>query len=201
VSAAADAARKAFEVEASDHLSTFNAIAAWRRIRAEHGRNFERQWCRKHFLSVETLCTIEDMASQFSRLLDNIGFIERSRRESSTNNLYSSNNRLVAAVLVAGLFPNVARVHRTPGTRKLSFHTGVGGGHCTAGQEVFVHPRSINHSATSLPAEWLVFHDKVRRPLPAGPHTRCDAWLSGHIQLMLGCRSSPHEFIYMTRRW
>ena len=55
----ADAARRAFAVEASDHLTTVNALSTWRRIRHEHGRNFERQWCRKHFLSLETLETIE----------------------------------------------------------------------------------------------------------------------------------------------
>ena len=49
-------------------------------IRHEHGRNFERKWCRKHFLSVETLQTIEDMASQFCRQLYDIGFLHEQAR-------------------------------------------------------------------------------------------------------------------------
>ena len=168
---AADAARRAFGTSSSDHLTTLNAISAWRKIRHEHGRNFERQWCRKHFLSLETLQTIEDMASQFSRQLYDIGFLpEHSRSQSraergSANagvrftgaNKHSGNQRVVAAVLTAGLYPNVARVHRAAGTGKLTFTTGAAGQ-----QEVHIHPRSINHNATGLEADWLVFHDKVK---------------------------------------
>ena len=161
----ADAARRAFGTASSDHLTTLNAISAWRKIRDEHGRNFERQWCRKHFLSLETLQTIEDMASQFSRQLYDIGFLtERPERRSfglmgcSHANKYSGNQRVIAAVLTAGLYPNVARVHRAVGTGKLSFTTGA----TAQQQEVHVHPRSINHNTRGLEADWLIFHDKVK---------------------------------------
>ena len=155
----ADAARRAFEVESSDHLTNLNAVTAWKRIRKEHGRNFERQWCRKHFLSLETLYTIDDMASQFTRQLQDIGFVAKAQStvDMHSYNSNSSNRRVVAAVLAAGLFPNIARAHRAPGTGKLTFTTGRAG----FGQEVFLHPRSINHGAKILPADWLVFHDKV----------------------------------------
>lgn len=162
----ADSARRAFGTASSDHLTTLNAISAWRKIR-EHGRNFERQWCRKHFLSLETLQTIEDMASQFSRQLYDIGFLaerpDAQRRKTGPArcnhaNENSGNQRVVAAVLTAGLYPNVARVHRAVGTGKLNFTTGA----TAQQQEVHIHPRSINHNASGLEADWLIFHDKVK---------------------------------------
>ena len=168
----ADAARRAFAVEASDHLTTVNAFSTWRRIRHEHGRNFERQWCRKHFLSLETLETIEDLATQFARQLYEIGFIAEApvRAASAASagricaaaNRNAENRRIVVAVLTAGLFPNVARVHRAAGTGKLTFSSN--GGNRAAGhhQEVFLHPRSINHASNGLAANWMVYHDKVK---------------------------------------
>lgn len=168
-------------------------------IRHEHGRNFERKWCRKHFLSVETLQTIEDMASQFCRQLYDIGFLhEQPRAKGGTvhhsgtpalapgsrqsgpadhgrvlpgANRHAGNRRVVAAVLAAGLYPNIARVHRAAGTGKMTFTTGALGQ-----QEVHIHPRSVNHDAKTLAADWLVFHDKVpRSKLPAASVACADA--------------------------
>ena len=43
-------------------------------------------------------------------------------------------------------------------------------------QEVHIHPRSVNHDAKTLAADWLVFHDKVpRSKLPAASVACADA--------------------------
>jgi HrpA-like RNA helicase len=159
----ANAARRSFSVDWSDHLTDANAISAWRKLRCEQGATAARNWCRKNFLSMPTLEMLDEMIQQFERQLTDIGFVASRGRgrgaagPSGEQNEHAGNLRLVAGVVAAGLYPNIAKISRAPGTRKLSFASGRDGR-----EEVLLHPRSANHGVLDFPAEWLVFHEKVK---------------------------------------
>jgi ATP-dependent RNA helicase DHX29 len=58
-----DLARASFKRGDSDLLTVYNAYCAWRRIKNTPGVN-EYSFCRKNFLSPQTLLNIEDIKSQ-----------------------------------------------------------------------------------------------------------------------------------------
>lgn len=96
------------------------AYNGWRTARAK-GRNEERAYCSRNFLSFQTLTMIYDMKKQLCVLLAEIGFLHRQHQSDILQpndpvNQHASNTRLVEAVIVAGLYPHIARLDATGAT-------------------------------------------------------------------------------------
>jgi ATP-dependent RNA helicase DHX57 len=205
----ADAAKRLFAEDQSDHLTSLNAYAAWVQAKAL-GKSVEMQFTRENFLSYRTLEGIADLRNQFAQLLQEVGFLggggkkrnfpggrgkdkkgvpsprgshEGSRSQGSQgpnpggkpwgrrgpppddpvwirSNRNSENTRLIKAVLVAGLYPNLIKC--TPSSKpgappRLTFLSEDG-----REEHVQVHPSSVNHGAKKYAARWLVYHERVQ---------------------------------------
>jgi ATP-dependent RNA helicase DHX36 len=126
----ADAARKKFAHDGSDHLSILVAFSQWKEKRQAQGERAAQNFVRDNFLSRQTLFHIDDLRKQFANLLVSIGFLpegfrlndatRRGERNSSGSgaddqdsnsdngsNANADNMALVKAVLCAGLYPNI----------------------------------------------------------------------------------------------
>jgi ATP-dependent RNA helicase DHX29 len=79
----ADTVRLAFRRGDSDLLTVYNAYLAWKRVCVAGGSEF--QFCKKNFLSQQTLSNIEDLKSQFVVCLVDSGFLPLT--EAERNNL------------------------------------------------------------------------------------------------------------------
>lgn len=87
----------------SDHLAVIRAFDGW--IDAErHESGYE--YCRRNFLSAQTLITIDSLRNHFLPLLKEIGLVENFE----SCNTYSHDENLVRAVICAGLFPGICSV-------------------------------------------------------------------------------------------
>ena len=58
----------------SDLLTMYNAYCAWRRVCLSTGSS-EYQFCRRNFLSPQTLSNIEDLKAQLTTVLVDAGFV------------------------------------------------------------------------------------------------------------------------------
>ena len=78
--AQADQARLAFKRSDSDLVTTYNAYSAWRRV-CSRDRASEQQFCRRNFLSQQTLSNIEELKAQLTTCLVERGYIEITEME------------------------------------------------------------------------------------------------------------------------
>lgn len=172
----ASAARLRFAgASKSDHLTVVGAYNGWLSARQE-SRSAESNYCATHFLSRETLVTIEASRQEFFKILADIGFLPGTRKgvdESLGVNGFDSNAksiRVVKAVICAGFYPNIVRVlhpektyvqteggtvAKVAAARELRFFTKADG-------RVFLHPASVNFSIGKFESPWLVFSEKMR---------------------------------------
>ncbi|GAA5823603.1 hypothetical protein JCM11251_000694 [Rhodosporidiobolus azoricus] len=74
----ADAVKRGFKVENSDFLTTYNAYCSWRDACSN---NYEMQFVRKSFLSLQNLQQIEELRQQFFSFLVDAGFVNVSDSE------------------------------------------------------------------------------------------------------------------------
>ena len=198
----ADAAKKLFAEDQSDHLTSLNAFNAW--IDAKQcGKQIEMQFTRENFLSFRTLEGIADLRNQFCQLLQEAGFLgggggkggrggknipmpkgvgrgagRGGRGGGQTQkpwgrkgpppddpvwlmaNRNSGNTRLVKAVLVAGLYPNLIKAtasHRPGAPPKLTYLS-----EQQKEEQITVHPSSVNYSVKKFSTKWLVYHERVQ---------------------------------------
>ncbi|BFI42914.1 ATP-dependent RNA helicase DHX57 [Marchantia polymorpha subsp. ruderalis] len=158
----------------SDHLTVVAAYNGWLGARQE-GRGSESNFCAAHFLSRETLAGIEASRQDFVKILTDIGFLSSglAGNHPVAGGPLDSNSgvvRVVKAVICAGFYPNIVRVHhpektfvqteggtveRTAAARELRFFTKADG-------RVFLHPASVNFHVGAFESPWLVFSEKVR---------------------------------------
>ncbi|KAH0543279.1 hypothetical protein FGG08_002342 [Glutinoglossum americanum] len=73
-------ARIAFKRGESDLLTVWNAYSAWRRVCSTQGES-ELQFCRKNYLSSQTLSNIEDLKQQLVVSVVDSGFLELTESE------------------------------------------------------------------------------------------------------------------------
>lgn len=171
----ADAAKKEFSTEESDHLTTLTAFNKWKELkRSARGKSSIKTFLNESFLSQMTLFQMENLRRQFADLLVDIGFLPKgfrldgkSRRTSSdapdtSPNANSENMQLVKAVLCAGLYPNVIIAPRelvSPlNTKKVSecaFRS-------AKGDSVYLHPSTISFSAKRLSNRYCVYHEIMK---------------------------------------
>ncbi|KAJ3299616.1 ATPdependent RNA helicase [Borealophlyctis nickersoniae] len=175
----ADEKKRAFSGSLSDHLTLLNAYQAWQRERCR-GYAAERKFIYDNFLSGKTLTMIASVKRQLAELLSDIGFVAgnlRSRDMERAGGLQSDgvadaigegpgsqvsrtdNLELVKSCLVAALYPNVIKIESPSGkpARPEDLRLEIKGG-----EQVFVHPSSVNWKTSSYPSPFLVYHEKVR---------------------------------------
>ncbi|KAL3874748.1 hypothetical protein ACJMK2_037719 [Sinanodonta woodiana] len=179
--------KREFAVGNSDHLTMLSAYRKWqdvRRVSSYAAYSF----CQENFLSQRTLEMIASMKQQFVELLSDIGFVreglsvrdvEMAAREDGTDgvaratgmaNVNSHNWKLVAAILVGALYPNVVQVlspeskysqssagsvPKAPKSEELKFKIKTDG-------YVNIHPSSVNYQVRYYESPYLVFHEKVK---------------------------------------
>ena len=170
--AQADNARAAFRRADSDLLTVYNAYQAWKRVcEANSGGGKEFQFCRKNFLSQQTLANIEDLKGQLLVSLADSGFLSlteverralnrlrfshggRGRRQQQFFDLpkrvnTNSDNDIIAASVVAWSFYPKLLVRDNPGTKGLR---NIGNN-----QSISLHPTSVNRNY--LDVKWLAYY-------------------------------------------
>ena len=173
----ADLAKKLFAEDQSDLLTILNAYNGWLDAKRT-GKSAEFAFTRENFLSWRALEGIADLRDQFTQLLTDFlgsgskkkgGGRYRGRQRASMlqtdpdwiqANRNSGNKRLLKAVIVAGLYPNLIKVD--PGSRpdappRLSFLAENG-----RTEKIQIHPSSINFEAKKFITKWLVYHERVQ---------------------------------------
>jgi len=179
----ADAARKEFAMEGSDHLTTLNAFNMWKEMRRTNGDKATRTFLQESFLSRLTLFQMEDLRKQFADLLIDVGFLPRDfrlkgghgRNTRGSNNrrpeaplsaadAYSDNMPLIKAILCAGLYPNIIVAPR-PLVRADRGVSDKQAGECAFQSlkgEVYLHPCTISFSEKRLDSRYCCYHEIVR---------------------------------------
>uniref|UniRef100_A0A8C5T3P8 ATP-dependent DNA/RNA helicase DHX36 n=1 Tax=Malurus cyaneus samueli TaxID=2593467 RepID=A0A8C5T3P8_9PASS len=153
----ADARRKVLSKNSkSDHLTVLNAFTGWEEARRCGFRN-EKDYCWEHFLSSHTMQMLHNMKGQFAEHLLAAGFVSSKDPKDPKSNTNSGNEKLLKAVICAGLYPKVAKIRPSFSKRKkmLKVYTKPDG-------LVNIHPKSVNAVETEFHYDWLVYHLKMR---------------------------------------
>ncbi|PQE23976.1 helicase associated domain-containing protein [Rutstroemia sp. NJR-2017a WRK4] len=159
--AQADTVRLAFRRGDSDLLTVYNAYLAWKRVCVSNGSEF--QYCRKNFLSQQTLSNIEDLKGQLLVCLVDSGFLPLTEAERTALNRtrYSSRRRqffeipfrvnansdndiIVTSVIGWSFYP------------KLLIRDGKGYRNVANNQSISLHPTSVNKGRHDL--KWLSYY-------------------------------------------
>uniref|UniRef100_A0A0D2XNM0 Uncharacterized protein n=1 Tax=Fusarium oxysporum (strain Fo5176) TaxID=660025 RepID=A0A0D2XNM0_FUSOF len=167
----ADNARMAFRRGDSDLLTIYNAYLAWKRVcQSAGGGGKEFQFCRKNFLSQQTLANIEDLKGQLLTSLADSGFLSltederralsrarfsggRGRRQQQFYdiprrvNLNSDNDVVSASVIAWSFYPKIL-VRDVPGSKGLR--------NIGTNQSISLHPSSVNRGRHDL--RWLSYY-------------------------------------------
>lgn len=154
----ADHRRKIFSQNSrSDHLSIVNAFWGWEDAK-RRGSRFEREYCWENFLSANTLQMLQNMKGQFAEHLLRAGFVNSKDPKDPSSNINSENKKLIKAVIVAGLYPKVAKIFPSH-SRKRPMPVKV---YTKADGKVCIHPKSVNAEETQFQYKWLVYHLKMK---------------------------------------
>lgn len=168
--AQADLVRLAFRRGDSDLLTIYNSYLAWKRVctTSSGSGGKEAQFCRKNFLSQQTLANIEDLKGQLLSSLVDSGFLSlteeerrslRNTRFSSRRrhqqfvdvpqrvDLHSENDSITSSVIAASFYPKLL-VRDAPGSRSLR---NIGNN-----QSISLHPSSVNRGHNEL--RWLSYY-------------------------------------------
>uniref|UniRef100_A0A673XIN3 RNA helicase n=1 Tax=Salmo trutta TaxID=8032 RepID=A0A673XIN3_SALTR len=139
----------------SDHLTIIYAFTGWEEAK-RRGYKFEREFCWDNFLSANTLQMLHNMKGQFAEHLLGAGFISTKNHKDPDSNINSENEKLIKAVIVAGLYPKVAMI-KPSGSKKrpVRVYTKTDG-------KVCIHPKSVNAEETQFNYTWLIYHLKMR---------------------------------------
>ncbi|KAM0343085.1 hypothetical protein ACHAPU_008833 [Fusarium lateritium] len=167
----ADNARMAFRRGDSDLLTIYNAYLAWKRVcQSTGGGGKEFQFCRKNFLSQQTLANIEDLKGQLLTSLADSGFLSlteeerralsrarfsggRGRRQQQFYdiprrvNLNSDNDVVSASVIAWSFYPKIL-VRDAPGSKGLR--------NIGTNQSISLHPSSVNRGRHDI--RWLSYY-------------------------------------------
>lgn len=164
----ADAARKTFAREGSDHLTTLEAFNQWKTMRSK-GNRAVQLFLRENFLSRMTLFQMEDLRKQYAKLLIDIGFLPKSFRmdrylttskepsEGNVPNNNITNMHMMKAVLCAGLYPNIivaSRDQKNP-IGSCPFQS-------RKGYNVYLHPSTVSFSDEKLDSNYCCYHEIVK---------------------------------------
>ncbi|OTB02740.1 hypothetical protein M426DRAFT_190879 [Hypoxylon sp. CI-4A] len=157
----ADQARKAFRRGDSDLLTVYNAYLGWKKVCQMSNNDF--QFCKKNFLSPQTLSNIEDLKGQLLVSLADSGFLQLTDDERRTLNrlrysnrrrqfyelpqrvnINSDNDIISASVITWSFYP------------KLLVREGKGFRNVGNNQSISLHPSSVNKGHMEL--KWLSYY-------------------------------------------
>ncbi|NWZ34265.1 DHX36 helicase, partial [Brachypodius atriceps] len=153
----ADARRKELSRNSkSDHLTVVNAFTGWEEARS-CGFRHEKDYCWEYFLSSNTMQMLHNMKGQFAEHLLAAGFVNSRNPKDPKSNTNSGNEKLLKAVICAGLYPKVAKIRPSFSKKRKMVKV------CTKTDgSVNIHPKSVNVEETEFHYNWLVYHLKMR---------------------------------------
>lgn len=140
----------------SDHLTIVNAFQGWEEAK-QRGSRYEREYCWDNFLSANTLQMLHNMKGQFTEHLMNAGFVSSRDPKDPKSNVNSDNEKLIKAVIVAGLYPKVAMIRPSHSKKRPGVKV-----YTQADGKVCIHPKSVNYEETEFNYTWLIYHLKMR---------------------------------------
>ncbi|XP_005996531.1 ATP-dependent DNA/RNA helicase DHX36 [Latimeria chalumnae] len=153
----ADARRKELSKDSkSDHLTIVNAVLGWEEAR-RRGFKAERDYCWEYFLSSNTLQMLHNMKGQFAEHLLAAGFICSKAPKDPKSNINSDNEKLIKAVICAGLYPKVAKIRPNFSKKRKTVKV-----YTKPDGKVSIHPKSVNVEETEFHYSWLIYHLKMR---------------------------------------
>lgn len=145
-------------------MTVYNAYCSWKRTRSTHGAN-EYAFCRKNYLSPQTLLNIEDIKMQLLVSIADAGLISLDATQRAAFNrarysgrqrqffsipeeydLNSTNDVVVNSVIAWSFYP------------KLLTREGKGWRNIANNQTVTLHPTSVNKQSDSL-VRWLSYYN------------------------------------------
>ncbi|XP_038624544.1 ATP-dependent DNA/RNA helicase DHX36 [Tachyglossus aculeatus] len=153
----ADARRKELSKNTkSDHLTVVNAFEGWEEAR-RRGFRFEKDYCWEYFLSSNTLQMLHNMKGQFAEHLLAAGFVSSKNPKDPKSNINSDNEKIIKAVICAGLYPKVAKIRPSFSKKRKMVKV------CTKTDgTVNIHPKSVNVEEFQFHYNWLIYHLKMR---------------------------------------
>lgn len=165
----ADTIKRGFRRGESDLLTVYNAYLAWKRVcQAATGGGAEFQFCRKNFLSPQTLTNIEDLKGQLLTAVADSGFLQLTTEERQglsrlrfggkrrfqafyevpkRVNINSDNDVVCQSVIAWSFYPKLL-VRDVAGGKGLR---NVGNN-----QNISLHPSSVNKGFNEL--RWLSYY-------------------------------------------
>lgn len=157
----ADQVRKGFKRGDSDLLTVYNAYLSWKKVCQTQTHDF--QYCRKNFLSPQTLSNIEDLKGQLIVALVDSGFLKLTDDERRTLNrmryssrrrqffelprrvnINSENDLITASVIGWSFYPKLL-LRENKGFRNVSNN-----------QSISLHPSSVNKG--NMDFKWLSYY-------------------------------------------
>nr|XP_021514063.1 ATP-dependent RNA helicase DHX36 [Meriones unguiculatus] len=142
----ADARRKELAKETrSDHLTVVNA--------------FERLCAQRVSSCLLTIALqmLHNMKGQFAEHLLGAGFVSSRSPKDPKANVNSDNEKIIKAVICAGLYPKVAKIRLNFGKKRKMVKV-----HTKSDGLVSIHPKSVNVEQTDFHYNWLIYHLKMR---------------------------------------
>lgn len=143
----------------SDHLLLARAFSGWEKA-CSNGAAAGNSYCDENFLSKSVLNLLSGMRRQLAALLRDMGFVSSSDPYHGASNYNSSNEKLVRAVLSAGLYPNVVKIRYKNSKPKpycpryiIESESG--------GKKIHIHKSSVNFLRETFSSTWLVYHLKM----------------------------------------
>ncbi|KAM4694583.1 ATP-dependent DNA/RNA helicase DHX36 [Discoglossus pictus] len=153
----ADARRKVLSNNSkSDHLTVVNAFMGWEEAKWR-GARAERDYCWDNFLSTNTLKMLSNMKGQFAEHLLGARFVSSRDPKDPKSNSNSDNEKLIKAVICAGLYPKVAKVRPSFSNKRQMAKV-----YTKSDGKVCIHPKSVNVEENEFHYSWLVYHLKMR---------------------------------------
>ncbi|XP_030071962.1 ATP-dependent DNA/RNA helicase DHX36 [Microcaecilia unicolor] len=153
----ADARRKELSKNSkSDHLTVVNAFMGWEEAKWI-GYYAERDYCWDYFLSSNTLKMLQNMKGQFAEHLLVAGFVSSKSPKDPKSNTNSSNEKLIKAVICAGLYPKVAKIRPSFSKKRQAPKV-----YTKSDGRVMIHPKSVNVEETEFHYTWLIYHLKMK---------------------------------------
>ncbi|KAJ7420367.1 ATP-dependent RNA helicase DHX36 [Willisornis vidua] len=155
----ADARRKELSKNTkSDHLTVVNAFTVTVSWQGETG-----VWARQGLWHSPTLAMpvvsqmLHNMKGQFAEHLLAAGFVSSRDPKDPKSNTNSDNEKLLKAVICAGLYPKVAKIRPSFSKKRkmVKVYTKTDGA-------VSIHPKSVNVEESEFHYNWLVYHLKMR---------------------------------------
>ena len=176
----ADAVRRRLAGDTrSDHIALVRAFEGWTRARRDGGNREGWEYCRRNFLSGNTLELMSDMRRQFADLLHGIGFLPDGARSAdrvdAAHNRHAADVAMLRAVICAGMYPRLVSVRARGRRNELKTHED---------GKVECHPSSVNSEfGVSFPFPWLVYCEKVKT---SGVYIRDSTCVPAYAVLLLG---------------